>query len=73
MPANLTLYTCRDCGITIPDGRGWFVWPGFPADGSAPRGVVWIEDEPEDELALTRPLWATRPVLWASPSGNSVD
>ena len=37
MAANLTLYTCRDCGITIPDGRGWFVWPGFPADGSPPR------------------------------------
>ena len=39
MAANLTLYMCRDCGVTIPDGRGWFVWPGFPADGSPPLGV----------------------------------
>ena len=47
MTTALTPHTCRDCGVTIPDGRGWFVWPGFPADGSAPLGVVWIEDEPE--------------------------
>ena len=49
MATALTPHTCRDCGVTIPDGRGWFVWPGFPADGSAPLGVVWIEDEPEED------------------------
>ena len=51
MTTALTPHTCRDCGVTIPDGRGWFVWPGFPADGSAPLGVVWIEDEPEEDEA----------------------
>jgi hypothetical protein len=38
MATALTPHTCRDCGVTIPDGRGWFVWPGFPAAGSAPLG-----------------------------------
>ena len=51
MATALTPHTCRDCGVTIPDGRGWFVWPGFPAAGSAPLGVVWIEDEPEEDEA----------------------